>query len=283
MAPFSLSRALSLVVGATAILGLVACGGGEDEGAAPAATVREQKPLPEEPLVARMDSVGTYGGRFVLGETSGPKTFNAMMANETSSTDITDNMFVGLGDFDNETQEDDASARQELGGSADGLTWTFHLRKGAAFSDGHPITSADVLFSFEIAYDDTLHPSVQDLLVMNGKKWDVSAPDDYTSSSRRRRRTRWSSRWQARCGSCRSTSSSRLTRAATFASAYNVSTPPDEIVDERTVAREAVRARREDGARAEPVLVRRGRGEPAPALPRRARLPRWCRIRMRPT
>ena len=49
---------------------------------------------------------GTYGGRYVLGETSGPKTFNAMMANETSSTDITGNMFVGLADFDNETQED---------------------------------------------------------------------------------------------------------------------------------------------------------------------------------
>ena len=44
-------------------------------------------------------SVGRYGGRFVLGETNNPKTFNAMMANETSSTDITDRLFGFLVDF----------------------------------------------------------------------------------------------------------------------------------------------------------------------------------------
>jgi peptide/nickel transport system substrate-binding protein len=32
--------------------------------------------------------------------------------------------------------------------SADGKTWTFHIRKGAAFSDGNPVTSADVKFTF---------------------------------------------------------------------------------------------------------------------------------------
>ena len=52
----------------------------------------------------------------------------------------------------------------------DHLTWTFHLRKGAGFSDGHPITADDVLFSFAIAYDDTLHPPVQDLLKVGGRK-----------------------------------------------------------------------------------------------------------------
>ncbi len=87
-----------------------------------------------------------------------------MMANETSSTDITGHLFVGLVDFDNETQTDKPGLAKSWEVGPDGLTWTFHLRQGAAFSDGHPITSADVLFSFEVAYDDTLHPSVQDLL-----------------------------------------------------------------------------------------------------------------------
>src|SRR5712691_3402201 len=33
--------------------------------------------------------------------------------------------------------------------STDGQTWTFHIRKGAGFSDGQPVTSADVKFSFQ--------------------------------------------------------------------------------------------------------------------------------------
>ena len=169
--------ALALTIGA-----LAACGGGSTPASSPApkAVVREQKPLPEEPRVDRTQEIGTYGGRFVLGQTTGPKTFNAMMANETSSTDITGLLYTSLVDFDNETQEDMPALAKSWELGSDGLTWTFHLRKGAAFSDGHPITSADVLFSFQVAYDDTIHPSVQDLLITGGKKWAVSAPDDYT-------------------------------------------------------------------------------------------------------
>lgn len=33
--------------------------------------------------------------------------------------------------------------------SADGLTWTFHLNEGAKFTDGTPLTAADVQFTFE--------------------------------------------------------------------------------------------------------------------------------------
>jgi peptide/nickel transport system substrate-binding protein len=33
--------------------------------------------------------------------------------------------------------------------SKDGKTWTFHIRNGASFSDGNPVTSADVKFTFD--------------------------------------------------------------------------------------------------------------------------------------
>jgi peptide/nickel transport system substrate-binding protein len=137
-------------------------------------------PLPEEPFRTELPATGEYGGRFVLGQISAPRTFNPLMANETSSTDVVNRMFVGLAGFNNGTQEEEPALAKTWSVADDKVTWTFNLRKGAAFSDGKPITSADVLFSFQIAYDDKIHPSVQDLLVMNGKRFDVTAPDDYT-------------------------------------------------------------------------------------------------------
>ena len=80
---------LLAALGCAVAFGCVAACGGRSGGETQTAAVREQKPLPEEPRVERTDAIGTYGGRFILGETTGPKTFNAMMANETSSTDIT--------------------------------------------------------------------------------------------------------------------------------------------------------------------------------------------------
>ncbi len=206
-----------------------ACGGDSGKEAAPA-LVRDTHPLPDEPRVERIDAIGKYGGRFVIGATSGPKTFNAMMANETSSTDITNNLFVSLADFDNETQEDVPGLAKNWELAPDNLTWTFHLRKGAAFSDGHPITSADVLFSFQLAYDDTLHPSVQDLLITNGKKWDVSAPDDYTFVIRL---PAPNAMVVPLAGSVRIMPKHVLEpiyTAGNYASAYNISTPPDQLV-----------------------------------------------------
>ena len=42
----------------------------------------------------------------------------------------------------------------------------------------------DVLFSFEVAYDEKLHPAVQDLVSIGGKRFEVSAPDSYTIVTR---------------------------------------------------------------------------------------------------
>ncbi|MEF3304146.1 ABC transporter substrate-binding protein [Paenibacillus sp. GYB003] len=57
--------------------------------------------------------------------------------------------------------------------SADGTVWTVKLRKDALFSDGKPVTAADVKFTFETA---AKSGSVIDLTLMKS----VEAPDDYT-------------------------------------------------------------------------------------------------------
>lgn len=209
------------------LLGLTAaCGSTRQQEAA----FVDQHPLPEEPLVTTVPQVGTYGGRFVIGQISGPKTFNVLMANETSSTDITGLMFIGLAGFDNGTQLETPGLAKSWEVTPDGLTWTFHLRKGAQFSDGKPMTSADVLFSFDIAYDATLHPSVQDLLIMDGKRFEVTAPDAYTVVIR----TPTPNAMLVALASSVPVMPKHVLepafKAGSFASAYNVSTPPDQII-----------------------------------------------------
>jgi peptide/nickel transport system substrate-binding protein len=189
-------------------------------------------PPPAEPLIKQVQSVGRYGGRFVLAQLTNPKTFNDLMSTETSSSDITNRIFATLVDYNNATQQFEPGLAKSWDTSSDGLVWTFHLRKGAGFSDGHPITADDVLFSFAIAYDDTLHPSIQDLLKIGEKKFEVSAPDPYTVVINTLRPN--SNLLAALCTGGLTIMPKHVLEASlqegTFASAYNVSTPPDKLI-----------------------------------------------------
>lgn len=191
---------------------------------------KDPHPLPEEPKVVQVKTVGHHGGRFVLGQTGNPRTFNAMMSNESSSGDITNLTFSSLVDFDNETQEIEPGLAKSWEVAADGLTWTFHLRKGARFSDGQPMTAKDVLFSFHVALDPAVHPSVQDLLKIGDKFYDVSTPDDYTVVIKT---PSPSAMAVATIGAVRIMPRHVLEgpyKAGNFVSSYNVSTPPDRLV-----------------------------------------------------
>jgi peptide/nickel transport system substrate-binding protein len=159
---------------------LAGCGGGGTGGSA----FVDHEPLPPDTMTTRMDEPGRYGGRFVAGATAGAKTFNPIMANETSSNDIISQMFASLTDIDYMTQEDIPVLAKSWEFSDGGRTVTYHLRHGARFSDGHPLTSEDVKFVFDVVMDPALHPSMQDALTMDvgGRQvpFTYSAPDSYT-------------------------------------------------------------------------------------------------------
>ncbi len=165
-----------LVLAAAALL--AGCGGKAGHATA---TYADPHPVPVDARTEELPEVGTHGGRFVLAQTTSPRTFNPVMANETSSTDVTDGrLFTSLVDFDNATERLEPGLAKSWEISPDGKVSTWRLRRGAAFTDGHPITSADVLFSFEVYMDDTLHVSLYDFFMPYKQKFKLSAPDSYT-------------------------------------------------------------------------------------------------------
>jgi peptide/nickel transport system substrate-binding protein len=213
------------------ILALAVVAGGCGGGGVAGSTWQDKNPLPADTMTVPVPEIGRYGGRFVIGQTTGPKTFNPMMANETSTTDVTDGrMFMGLADFDNETQQDIPGIAKSWDVTPDGLTWTWHLRRGGAFSDGHPLTADDIMFSFQVAYDDTLHPSVQDLLKAGGKRFEITKVDSYTVVMK------IAAPYAMMVGACGSVYIlprhvlEPAWRSGRFASAYSTSTPPESIV-----------------------------------------------------
>jgi len=77
--------------------------------------------------------------------------FDPAQITSPADVDILRNVFSGLYRFDDKLHEvpDLATAFPDI--SADGLTYTFHLRQTAHFSNGDPITADDVIYSWNRA------------------------------------------------------------------------------------------------------------------------------------
>jgi len=63
---------------------------------------------------------------------------------------------------------------------ADGKTWTLTLRDGLTFSDGVPLTSADVVFTFDVLYDERLASEMASAFRIGGQPIAVRALDPTT-------------------------------------------------------------------------------------------------------
>ena len=196
-----------------------------------------------------------------------------MMSNDQPSNDVDRLMFIGLTEFDNHDQRTIPQLAKSWEHSADGRRWTFHLRRGARFSDGHPITSADVLFSFAVAYDDSLHPSVQDALKVNGQRFRARGAG-FLHRDHRTARHRWrcSQRWS---GAVRIMPShvleARLAARRSSRPPTTSRTPPESLVTSGAWRLDAPRSRASARCLSpQSLLVRRRPLGPASAVSRRA-------------
>src|SRR5258708_37045162 len=80
------------------------------------------------------------------------------------STDLPSNQAIGHGFIGLVPLDDQMAVRPQLASSwslaPDGLTWTFNLRHNLKFSDGTPLTSADVAYSIDRALQPAEHSTV---------------------------------------------------------------------------------------------------------------------------
>lgn len=126
--------------------------------------------LPENPLVIEpIEEVGTYGGLIRMAH-RGPsdatgyyRTVREPLVNYNPSlTQIQPNL----------------AERWEI--SEDGTTITYYLRKGLKWSDGHPFTTEDVLFWWEVQNTPEIVPTIPGAFVRDGVPCEVIAIDEYT-------------------------------------------------------------------------------------------------------
>lgn len=123
---------------------------------------------------------GKKGGRVVFPITSDPKSFNPIVAQEASTTQITSLIFEGLTRTDPKTLEvlPNLAERWE---TKDGKEWIFYLRDNIYWNDGEKFTAQDVVFTFnDLIYNPDIPNSARDIFTIKGEKIVVEKIDDYT-------------------------------------------------------------------------------------------------------
>lgn len=126
-------------------------------------------------------TLNKYGGQIVLATTSDPRSFNPILAKETSTTAITGIIFEGLTRTNGETLEIEPNLAKSWEIKQDGLAWIFHLRDDVFWTDGKKFTADDVIFTFnQLIYNPNIPNSSRDIFTVEGKIFQLKKIDDYT-------------------------------------------------------------------------------------------------------
>jgi peptide/nickel transport system substrate-binding protein len=120
------------------------------------------------------------GGELVASIRSEPPTYNRLTGSHAATDLVTLLTQARLVRVNRATDDLEPWLAHGWTVSPDGLTYTVTLREGLTFSDGHPLTSDDVLFSFRAAYDAKVSSPLASALEINGRPLDVSAVDART-------------------------------------------------------------------------------------------------------
>jgi peptide/nickel transport system substrate-binding protein len=134
----------------------------------------------KEELLAMPGEIGRRGGRLVISLRSEPKTLNPLTATDSPSREVIGAMQADLVHINRATQLTEPALAKSWKISPDGLQYTLTLRQGLRFSDGHPLGADDVLFTFRVYLDESIHAPQRDLLIVAGKPPTVRQVDAET-------------------------------------------------------------------------------------------------------
>jgi peptide/nickel transport system substrate-binding protein len=117
-----------------------------------------------------------HGDAIVVGSIGEPSTLLPILASDSSSRDVAGQIYSGLVRYDKNLKLEGELA-ESWDVSKDGLTITFHLRKGVKWHDGRPFTSHDVLYTYLV----TIDPKTPTAYAESFKQVkQAEAPDPYT-------------------------------------------------------------------------------------------------------
>ena len=123
---------------------------------------------------------GETGGKLVVALRSEPKTLNPILSVDATSREVIGALNADLVHINRETQRTEPGLAKTWNVSPDGRKYVLYLRRGLKFSDGAPFNADDVVFSFGLYLDESLHSPQRDLLVLDDKPIIVKKLDDYT-------------------------------------------------------------------------------------------------------
>ena len=126
--------------------------------------------------------IGKYGGQIVVSSIGeGPKTFNAWVSKDATSSEIADLLYDSLLTADPVTGEVIPNMAKEYKISEDMKTYTITLRRGLKWTDGKEITADDIVFTWnDIILSGFGNTSLRDSVLIDGEYPKVKKIDKYT-------------------------------------------------------------------------------------------------------
>jgi peptide/nickel transport system substrate-binding protein len=111
---------------------------------------------------------------------SDPRTFNPILITDSTSAQLTGDLFESLIRMNPVTTLPEAGLAEKWDIAPDNKAITFHLRHDAKWFDGQPITAHDVLFTLDVIYDPKVPNSIRPAITIDHQRITAEAPDDYT-------------------------------------------------------------------------------------------------------